>query len=275
MNSYLWFLSLAVGQLAFSHVAIGGMESGLSPKEVASVSSVVEGPQSPYTEWMLTLLAQWPASGRRFPGEGERPVWLRCLETPDHPNYVGVEQTLRVNAPFEAVLSVLEDINHYAEIFPSYKDIRILENTGTKLLTYWEQIIPFFLLPNVKYEMWYLVAKSHPGRAIFRYQLKSSNSLKSSDGVIVIEKNGERTDYTEYDFFDAKWGLLALSPQRIWRESVEGIFLSDMGIKLKAEDPKKSGKDIQQSAKSVLKEFPLDDVLKLRFPAQKLIMVPM
>ena len=58
-----------------------------------------------------------------------------------------------------------------------------------------------------------------------------------SDGIIGIDARPDgSTRYIEYDFWDAEWGLAkTLAPGRIWKDSIKGVYLSDMAVELKAE----------------------------------------
>src|SRR5205814_554174 len=122
-------------------------------------------------------------------------------------------------------------------------------------------------LPNVKYEVVYLLDKPQADRKIYRYKLQKENSaIKTSDGVIVIEAlDKNKVRFIEYDFVDAYWGIVkTMAPSRIWKDSVESFFLSDIAIKLKAENPTWTNEKTVDEAKEALKTFPIDKVLKER-----------
>jgi hypothetical protein len=114
--------------------------------------------------------------------------------------------------------------------------------------------------------MVYLTDLQKPDRKIYRYKLRQEGKIKLSDGIIVIEaeKTGG-TRYTEYDFWDANWGpVKTFAPGRIWKDSVEGIYLSDIAIKLKAEHPDWSYKRIAEESKGLMEKFPYEPELKRR-----------
>ena len=65
------------------------------------------------------------------------------------------------------------------------------------------------------------------GFRTYRYGLKESNHLRRDDGVIVLESlDAGRTLYTEYDFFDADWGVA-----KIWVTIKSGGIASKASIK--------------------------------------------
>lgn len=179
-----------------------------------------------------------------------------------------------VNAPLEIVQSILDDVDHYKEIFPNFDDIHVVSRDRNRLETYWEQHIPLFFVPNTKYQMSYVVDHSVPDRVVYRYQLAKADAIKVDDGLIVIDKDptpgsSVRTRYTEYDLFDADWGVLeTIAPGKIWKESVEGFYLSDIAIKLKAEHfngaDAWSNKRVMKESKSILDRYPVDMALKSR-----------
>src|SRR5262249_17999024 len=112
-------------------------------------------------------------------------------------------------------------------------------------------------------------------RIVYRYQLKESNRLWHSDGAIVLEAVGNRTRYTEWDFFDADYGIAkTLAPTRIWREAIEGMYLSDIAIKLKAEHPDWENKEVRKESDNSLDDHPVEDLLKNKKHFYKLSIKP-
>jgi hypothetical protein len=233
------------------------------------------GIPSPYTAALIAAVADWPPPDIDYARSDPNPVWLSALSTPDNPYYIGVEQVMAIEAPVARVDHVLRDIDHYVDYFPGYKDIHVVSRDGQRFLTSWEQIIPIPLVSNVKYDMRYGIDESQPGRVIFRYQLQDSNRLKVSDGVIVLEGKGDHTRYTEYDFFDADYGIAkAFGSDRIWSDSLEGFYLSDVGIKLRAEHKGWPFSRVRSESAKYLKLYPIDPVLKSRKRFYKLSIAP-
>ena len=78
--------------------------------------------------------------------------------------------------------------------------------------------------------------------------------LIASDGLIVLTPlNSTQTLYTEYDFFDAKWGVAAsFGGDKLWKDTVEGIALSDLAFKVAAERPELRIEQIKDEAKKAL-----------------------
>ncbi|MBI3556785.1 MAG: hypothetical protein HY074_11020 [Deltaproteobacteria bacterium] len=210
------------------------------------------GLNGPQRKGLIEAIAKWPS--RLLPPsapESHVSVKLVAYNTPDHPHAIGVGQAMLVEAPITEVKKVLEDFDHYKQLFFEFKDIHVVEREGNRVTMFWEQPIPLPFVPNTTYTTYFYTFDSDPTHIFYRYQLKSSNTLKYSDGIMVLDRiDSKTTRYTEYDFFDADWGIAAsLAPARIWRDSLRDIFLTDIAIKLKAEHPDWSYDKIRQECK--------------------------
>jgi len=251
---------------------LAGSEARASnPNEVE-----LQGPKSVYTP-IISELARGLASGTppgalnlSLPPGQEMKV--QCLETPGQEFYVGIGQLIHINAPFEAVEAVLDDVASYQKLFPGFADVHVVSRQGDRQVTAWEQKIPVFFIPNAKYEMEYVISKPSASRKVWRYQLLRSKTVKVDDGLILIESDGpSSTRLVEYDFWDAEWGILKnLAPGRIWHDSLEGLVKTGMAIKLKAENPTKSNEWAHDEARDRVKSLPLADWLKNKKPFELL-----
>jgi hypothetical protein len=212
-------------------LALCSSAHGLGPTD-----EMLEGPDSVYTRWLADILMRWPASRPR--SEGTETVQLTCVAATSDDGYVGMVQQMTVAAPLSAVEQVLDDVPRYKDLFPGVVDVHVLPGSldGHRYVTVWEQRVPVFFLPNVIYELAHLVDKTTPDLHVYRYKLRRGGSMLASDGMVVLEALGSHgTRFTEYDFFNAQWGPLPASA--VWRESLRGAFVSDMAIKLRAENP--------------------------------------
>ncbi len=234
------------------------------------LSAPLDGPHSPYTDWTIKAATHWPPPWLSFAKIEGTPVQLELIETQGNEFYIGVQQLMWVNASLESVEAVLDNFKGYQEIFPDLDDVHVVSRAGNTFVTFWEQHIPVFFVPNVKFEMNYVVEKSNPDRTIYRYQLKKGEHIKKNDGLIVIERDkapdGKAlTRYSEFDFYDADWGpLKTFAPGRIWKDSVEGIYVSDLAVKLKAENPTWPNKKVKEESAKLMEKNPIDAVLKVR-----------
>lgn len=243
---------------------------GIATANAHEIDENLPGPSSPYTALILDLLHHWPPRQiQESSPEDSNPVHLRCIETQGQRFYIGLEQTMTINASLQSVEKVMDGFDHYQELFDGFDDIHVVSRDSNRFRIFWEQHIPLFFIPNIKYETWYLVDNTHPNRVIYRYQLAQSGKIKTNDGLIVIENAGpNKTRYIEYDFFDAEWGILKdISPGRIWTDSVEGIYLSDVAIRLKAEHPDLSYSKIVEESKRTLKQFPIEGAISHKIQA--------
>jgi hypothetical protein len=225
-------------------------------------------PPSPYTAIIDQVVAAWPPKTRLNPPpeDHDHPLRLRCYRTVGEDFYVGVGQWMTIHAPFSEVAKVLDDFEHYAELFPDLERVKVLSREGDKVQTFWEGHVPVFFIPNVKYRMEYKIAMPQPDRKVYSYTLLDGNKIRHSDGVIVIETApGGGTLYTELDFVDADWGILkTLSPGRIWEDSVGGIFASDEAILLKAEHADWNYEKIRKTSQERLKAYPIASCIRER-----------
>jgi hypothetical protein len=215
-----------------------------------------------YTSWIKNLLEQKNyVKLSKNANLASNPVQLTCLETAGSPFYIGIVQEMTVQAPLAEVSKVVEGIDQLVDLFPGYASIKLLSRDDSqpigRWVTAWEQRIPLFFIPNVKYQMIYFI---HPATSMgktYRYQLNSAGTIQESDGMIVLEKKSEtETHYIEVDFFKADWGVVeTLAPGRIWKDSADGLYLSDLAIKLKAELPELSEKRARENAENFLANF--------------------
>ena len=197
----------------------------------------LEGPDSIYTRWLADVLMRWPAS--RPDSDATERLQLTCVATAADDGYIGMIQQMTVAAPLAAVEQVLDDVARYKELFPGVVDVHVLPGSRSdrRYVTVWEQRVPVFFLPNVTYELSNFVDKSTPGLRVYRYKLRRAGSMLASDGMVILEALGTAgTRFTEYDFFNAQWGPIPTSA--VWRESLRDAFVSDMSIKLRAENPR-------------------------------------
>jgi hypothetical protein len=243
--------SLRAGFVVFAIVAIvAGAARADAPHPL---DEDLGGPRSRYAEALLRV-ARWGGAPLSDPG-APAPLRLTCVRTPGDAKYVGIVQRMDVAAPLAEVMAVLEDIAHYREMFPGLVDARVVPGSrdGNRYVTAWEQRVPVFFLPNVRYELTYLLARTSADRVVYRYRLARSRDLTNSDGLVVLERVGPaRTRFTEYDFFNARWGFL---PERtVWRESLRGAYASDMAVKLRAEHPTWSFARISREAERLRAE---------------------
>jgi hypothetical protein len=216
--------------------------------------------QGRYTDWLKELLASKSYGKLVNPtlpdSTTEQPDQVTCLETPKERFYIGVAQSMIVKAPLQEVAKVVEDIDQFVDLFPGYAKVKVLSRTPDRIETFWEQRIPVFFIPNVKYEMIYFLSRPDDKTRLYRYQLKDKGEIKESDGFIALEKiNEQTTRYFELDFFNADWGALeTFAPGRIWKDSVDGLYISDRAIQLKAENPNWTAKQAREAAENTVEK---------------------
>src|SRR4051812_46553224 len=85
-----WFLLGLIG-LSFWIPHLNGLasETGAKSSPVHSIDEKLEGPESIYTNYLLNLIRIWPKDSFAGRMGDENPLQLQCIETPDHPYYIG------------------------------------------------------------------------------------------------------------------------------------------------------------------------------------------
>ena len=229
------------------------------------------GVQGPYRASLLELIKNWPKDAIEFDTKKPDAVKLVPYETKDHPLAIGVGQVMLVKSPLSEVKKIMEDFEHYKDLFFTFKDVRILERDANRVATEWEQSIPLPFIPNTKYSTWFYIDDRSKERVFYRYELKESSDLIYSEGVMVLDRVDDQiTRYSEFDFFDAKWGIgAAAGPTRIWSDSMRDIYLSDIAIRMKAEHPNWDYKKIETESRQNYKLQVSSDDLKTLLEKKK------
>lgn len=257
---------VAVAFCAQAHAANRLSGKPASKPRVSPLEQDLGGVKSPYTGKLIEL-ARELLGKKQLDAAPAADVELKCWTTPGSDLYVGIEQSMTIQAPLDRVAAVIEDIDRYEDLFPGYKEVKIASREGARLDTFWIQRIPIPFVPNVEFNMLYVLDTGLPDRRAYRYQLKPpADSVRLSDGLIVVHKKDDQTVvYKEYDFFDADWGpAKTFGANKIWSDSVEGIYLSDLAIKLKAENPAWSHKKAQSESKDKMSDKTLETCVKQR-----------
>ena len=229
----------------------------------------LNGIESIYTRPILRLIQNWPKNGppmelEEISKNDSASVKIQCFDTPGNDLYIGVGQVMKISASLSRVEAVLDDFHTYSEIFDGLLRAEAKEIDRNRFLTFLEQSVDIPFVSNEKNEVLYITDFSSSKRKIYRYQLKKSNHLKFNDGVIVIEETQPgQTLYVEYDFWDADWGIAkTFASGKIWKDSIAGLYQSDLAIKLKAEHPDWINKKILEESTKQSKLISFEDKLK-------------
>jgi hypothetical protein len=230
------------------------------------------GVETPYTAEILSLLNAWPPAGLGQWMASANPIALHCFKTEGNDFYIGAGQFQKIAAPIERVTAVLDDFGGYVGIFKDMLKVEVKNRDGNRLITYWEQKIPFPLVPNVKQELIYLLKEQKDAngrrRKIYRYQLKSGSQLTADDGAIVLESHGEKeTWYAEFDFFNADWGIVkSFGEKTVWKDSLEGLAQSDLALRLRAEHPEWNKEQVLKKSESMAGDLNFKECFEHRLP---------
>ncbi len=241
-----------------------------APTPAILADNSLGGVDSPYTPQLNALIEKSRAATPSpalvsTSGPAKEDIVLECLGLKDNKYYIGARQEMVIHASAKAIAAIMDDIDHYKELFPGYKDIHVENRDGDKVISYWEQEMPIPFVDNVTYEMIYKFAWLNDTEKLYRYQLKAKTNLIASDGFIYLkELPNHDTLYIEYDFYDAQWGAAkSLGLRKIWYDSVEGMALSDLATKVKAEHPDLSNERAKKDGKKLVKS---DTIVKCILP---------
>jgi uncharacterized membrane protein len=215
-----------------------------------------EARESIYSNRISKVLKKPTSSFFPEKGASDVPLQVIAIRTPEQPLYIGIQKQMVIEAPFAQVTTVIEKFDAYPDFMEGVKSVKVVKQEGNWITTLWERKAPVFFLPNVKYEQMYVIDRSNPDRAIYRYQLKSGDSIQFSDGIIIVEKNGNSTRVTAFDFFSANWGLLGgVASSRIWKESVRTSNLGDLLFKTHAEHPDWKYSQLKKHSEQILRRM--------------------
>ena len=119
----------------------------------ATAHADLGGVKGKYSDWLDELLRSksYEALVKDPSPQNPEPVTVTCLDTPGDKYYIGVVQNMRVKASLEKLRAVVEDFGSYDQLFPDYAKINVVSREGNRVLTFWENKIPVFFIPNVRY----------------------------------------------------------------------------------------------------------------------------
>jgi hypothetical protein len=219
--------------------------------------------ESFYSPRICNVLKSWPPADIPAAPTSGNPLWMRGVRKAGDDSYVGVEKRMLIHAPLGKVTALMKDFDHYKDRIPDLKKVEVLGHEGNRITTAWETKSPVFFVPNTKYQLVWTIDETSPTRAVYRFQLKSSNHLKASDTLIVLEAQGaDSTLLTTFDFFQLDLGLVGAfaTVKKVWTKSFEGLYHGDIALKTQAEHPDWSAKQIDKEAEHLLDQNPVDHV---------------
>jgi hypothetical protein len=220
--------------------------------------------QSRYTNLVdqITLPQLNEMKSRFHSTESNKKIFLTCIETSDDHLYIGLWHGLEINTALKNVTTVIEDFNNYHDFFEGIEESKIQKKVA---LNQWEVLFenksPVFFVPNVHYQMNYIV-NPLDGGVIYKYHLSNlfqQKSITFSDGMIFLKEENGITKFYELDFFNANWGILGtIAGANVWNDSVKELVISDLELKFKSENLKlttteKKGK-IESSLKGITED---------------------
>lgn len=212
---------------------LGSLAEGATLQPAFSLEQDLGGKESFYTRPVLELLRH---TQNIFPSIDSTKVHIQCISHPSNPFYIGIEQAMEIDAPLSRVAAVIDDFPSYSSFVKDSLVNEVRSREGNKFTVFSEQHIGIPFVQNDRTEMQVVVVEAKNKRS-YRFQLKAGNHLKFHDGLVVLEALGKnKTRFLKFNFWDADWGLAkVLAPKGIWKESIKGLYQSDIAFKLIAE----------------------------------------
>jgi hypothetical protein len=245
-----------------------GLALTLASGQVASEGAAAR--PGPHRAELLAAIERWPLAClgelRRAAQSAAEPRFI-AFETPGHPNAVGLAHAVTIAAPLDQVRKLLDDVDGYQRLFFTFESVRVRSGPNGNRVIEWEQAMPVPLVPNVRYSTLAFRDDAHPGRVFYRYQLEKSDDLKSIDSLIVVERAGAGTLYTEVDFFEPNDGPFAdLVRERLWSDAVRDSYYGDLAVKSMVEHPGWTQDQVKARAEAAYSSAFAERVLEKKRP---------
>lgn len=218
-----------------------------------------------YSQRILKFLDAWPPPTLTL-RDTDRDIYTRAIKTPEHPKIIGLVKHFNIQAPMESVAAATEHFEDYPKIWEGCLGVQVLSRDRNRVVTDWTRKRPAFFMPKLHYRLLYVIDRSRTDRIVYRQQLmdsKDSNALNTSDGLVVLEKRGEkRTRLSIVNFFDPDAGpFRGLVEGVIWRKTVQNSFKDDVAFRAHVEHPDWDLDRITDESDHAWDKTPIDPIL--------------
>ncbi len=224
------------------------------------------GEKSPYSDTIQNNIGQIKEEFSMQHELDRKSIDLICIENSQEKIYIGLGQFMLIKAPLNNLSDTLESFAKYPNWFQGLKKNTALPQVRKgEFLVSSEQRVPIPFVENVKTTMIYSIQKLEK-KVLFRYQLKSSNTLIHYDGLIELQElaSGE-VAFVEYDFILADWGLGKwMGADSIWTETLKGIVQTDLAIKLRVENLNLTDQEVKDKSLKMVDKVSISDCVKSR-----------
>ena len=213
-----------------------------------------------YTLPILKFLDQWPPPTSAL--HDERPTLIRAVRTPTRPDTVGMVKHYSVPASLDKVVELTERFEDYPKIWDDVLSVNVQSRDKNRVVTEWLRKAPAFFLAKTHYTMLYTIDKTFPNRVVYLEQLIDGNAPKTSDTLVVLEKDGEAsTQVSVVSFYEADFGpLRGVIEGKIWQKSMEGSYKDDLSFINRAQHPEWSLDQIKDAVDHIYDQHPIDSV---------------
>jgi hypothetical protein len=206
------------------------------------------------------------------PDHNIEPIEIHCVTTPGNHLFIGIVQEMMINASADDVSRIIDDYANYVNLFEDLEKVTVSGKPGNSFSVYTLQKPPVFFLSKVSFTVNYFF-DNDSGTKKYLYKLKESKKIKTSDGVTkIIPVSADKCYFYEIDFIDIDWGGIGgIAPNTVWEKFVEGVIISDLSVKIKAENPGWSYKKIKDEAHRITKKINISKIVKEKVTAASVL----
>ena len=190
---------------------------------------------------------------------------LEVLDPLDRALHCALRQKMWIKAPLQRVVSVIDDIAHYQNLYFDFNEVRLVNRNGNRFSIYWEQESGIFFVANTWYQLIYDIFQETPERKIYTYSLHDSNRLEFLDGVFIAEADGTGSTYFwGFDSYSlqAGFGNSFVSEEKLLTEGIKGTFTVNYALKMKAENPGLGYEKIRKMTEKGFREFGVEELMR-------------
>lgn len=159
---------------------------------------------------------------------------------------------MEVDSSLQRLAEVIENFSTYSSFVKNNLKTELKDRDENRFSVFSEMHIAIPLVSNNK--------NGSALRCGTRITTEASLPLSTSQGQPPSKERRDynfkllsekRTKFTRLNFWDANWGIAkALAPEKIWRDSVKGLYQADLAFKLIAENPEMELKKVAGASQS-------------------------
>jgi hypothetical protein len=184
-----------------------------------------------YTKKIAELYDQWSRSQNNLNvTEKSDHLSLEGIRTEGDKTYVGILAKTFVKSSINDLIKVLQEIGAYQKIYPDLDEVSFKADPSNDFEIHWAFSGP--MGTHTIYDTVQRVQRVGPSRGALIYQLKKSDDVIETDGLIFLQESGKNSKYLSVDFFNAKWGIAgSFFKNKIWETTFDNTQKATLAIK--------------------------------------------